>query len=82
VLFPARSYRQKELAKFLEIPEPLYELEVQKASNKSAQPRRVSSDLEMIATVREYVGSLGYLVDSNQVIFNNGGEVVVIEVKK
>jgi hypothetical protein len=82
VLFEADSIEQKELAKYLEISSSLYEIELQRTSNTSAQPRRVSSDSDMVSAVSKYVGSLGYLVDSDEVIFNDGGQIVVIEVKK
>jgi hypothetical protein len=82
VLFPENSIAQEKLARFLKIPASLYELEMQKASNLSAQPRRVTTDQEMVNIVSQYIGSLGYLTDSDQVIFNDGGQIVIIEVKK
>jgi hypothetical protein len=81
VLFPEGSEKQRELSSFLKIPASMYEIEMQKASNLSAQPRRVNTDEKMIEAVSQYIGSLGYLTDSEKVIFNNGGQVVIVEIK-
>ena len=80
VLFPSGSSEQASLAKFVGVPEVLLELEIQKTANRSAQPKRVSSDKEMVEVVGGYVGSLGYLVSDGRLIYNDRGTVVFLEV--
>lgn len=80
VLFPKGSQEQVKLASYVGIPETLLELELQSTANRSAQPKRVTSDLEMLRTVGGYVGSLGYLVGTNKLVFNTGPKVVFLDI--
>ena len=80
VLFTSGSSEQASLAKYIGIPEALLELEIQRTSNSSAQPKRVNTDQEMLDTVGDYSGSLGYISGESVLIYNTGYKVVFLEI--
>ncbi len=80
VLFSRGSLEQASLAKYVGIPETLLELEIQRTSNSSAQPKRVYTDQEMLEVVGDYSGSLGYISGKSMLIYNTGYKIVFLEI--
>lgn len=82
VLFASGSLEQASLARYVGVPEALLELEIQRTSNRSAQPKRVNTDKEMLDAVGDYSGSLGYISSESRLVYNTGYKIVFLEISE